>query len=101
MAEAVKKQREADYHSKRTRDHDVIRRWAEERGGKPAMVEGTQVLRMDFGDRDEKLQPVSWDEFFGVLDERGLEFLYQEHTHAGKPSRFNKLVNAGSDDEHK
>jgi hypothetical protein len=34
----------------RTRDHDVIRTWAEQRGGAPAMVEGTGegVLRIAF-----------------------------------------------------
>jgi hypothetical protein len=42
---------------------------------------------------------VSWDEFFRVFDERGLELLYQEHTHDGHISRFNKFVYAGTDRE--
>jgi hypothetical protein len=45
------------------------------------MVKGTQLLRIDFDDPDgpdENLMPVSWEEFFRVFDERGLEFLYQE-----------------------
>ena len=37
------------------------------------MVEGTPVLRIDFDEpdssRDEKLVPVSWDEFFRVFNE--------------------------------
>jgi hypothetical protein len=103
MAQAAKRKKAVDYEAKRTRDHDIIRRWAEKRGGRPTMVEGTQILRIDFddpdGSRDEKLVPVSWDEFFRVFDERGLEFLYQEHTHDGHISRFNKFVYAGTDRE--
>ena len=89
----------------RTRDHETIRRWVEERGGRPAAVQGTQILRIDFdepgGNDDEKLQPVSWDDFFRIFDDRDLEFLYQERTADGKPSRFNKFVRTGSDDEHR
>jgi hypothetical protein len=31
-----------------TTDHDEIRRWAEEHGGQPAVVKGTEILRIDF-----------------------------------------------------
>jgi hypothetical protein len=103
MAHAARGKKAVDYEAKRTRDHDTIRRWAEKRGGRPTMVEGTQILRIDFddpdGSRDENLVPVSWDEFFRVFDERGLEFLYQEHTHDGHISRFNKFVYEGTDRE--
>jgi hypothetical protein len=97
------KRKAVDYETHRTRDHETIRRWVEERKGRPAMVEGTQILRTDFedpdGSIDEKLKPVAWDEWFRVFDDRGLEFLYQDHTHDGKTSRFNKLVHADSDRE--
>ena len=63
------------------------------------MVEGTNVLRIDFAEPDEKLTPVSWEEFFRVFDERNLEFLYQDHTHDGHISRFNKFVKSGTDEE--
>jgi len=103
MAQAAGQKKAADYETKRTRDHNAIRRWAEKRGGRPTMVEGTQILRIDFDDpdvsRDEKLIPVSWDDFFRVFDERGLEFLYQEQTHDGHISRFNKFVHPGTDRE--
>jgi hypothetical protein len=102
MAQAAK-EKTVDYEAHRTRDHETIRRWVEERGGWPALVEGTQILRIDFddpdGSSDQNLRPVSWDEFFQVFDERGLEFLYQERTHDGKISRFNKFVDSGSDRE--
>jgi hypothetical protein len=81
MAEATK-----------TTDHDEIRRWAEERGGRPARVRGTGVLRIDFddpgGDDDDKLEEISWDEWFRIFDESDVVFLYQDE----RDSRFNKLV---------
>jgi hypothetical protein len=49
--------------------------------------------------RKKSFKPVSWEEFFRVFDDRGLEFLYQEHTHDGGISRFNKFVKAGTHDE--
>lgn len=103
MAEATDKETQAVGRAKRTKDHETIRRWAEERGGQPTIVEGTQILRIDFddpdGSRDEKLRPVSWDEFFRVFDDRDLDFLYQERTRDGKISRFYKFVRSGTDDE--
>ena len=83
----------------RTRDHDEIRRWAEERGAKPATVPGTEheghlgVLRLDFpGYGGERLEEVSWDEWFSAFDARDLEFIYQEHTSDGRTSNFFKTV---------
>jgi hypothetical protein len=108
MARTATKKRAATRKSsgsdaQRTQDHDTIREWAEARDGHPAVVEGTQILRIDFdepgGDNDEHLQRVSWDEFFSVFDDRGLEFLHQDRTHDGKTSRFNKFVRSGGDEE--
>lgn len=80
--------------AKTTTDHDEIRNWAEERGGRPAIVrtdgEGG-ILRIDFQEPDENLDEISWDEFFEIFEERNLAFLYQEEV-SGKQSRFNKLV---------
>lgn len=82
-----------------TTDHGEIRRWAEERGGVPATVRGTErrgevgVIRIDFPDGPEpKLEHIEWDEWFRKFDENQLAFLYQEKTATGKLSRFNKLV---------
>ncbi len=86
------------HRAQRTQDHDTIRRWAEARGGKPSMVEGTEILRFDFGPREENLTPVSWDAFFRVFDDRGLDFLYQDKTEDGKQSRFVKFVESGAED---
>jgi hypothetical protein len=78
-----------------TTDHDTIRRWAEARDGNPALVRGTGedgVLRIDFNEREDRLDPINWDEFFRVFEQNNLAFLYQEKTADGSTSRFNKLV---------
>ncbi len=68
--------------SRTTTDHDVIRRWAEERGGRPAKVIGEEPisLRIDFPgeEDDEELVPISWDEFFTAFEEKNLIFLFQQ-----------------------
>jgi hypothetical protein len=88
-----------------TTHHDVIRRWAEERGGTPATVEGTEhddhlgVLRIVFGEEASgRLREVSWDEWFATFDERGLNFIYQEQTKAGDTSTFFRLENPNRED---
>jgi anaerobic selenocysteine-containing dehydrogenase len=86
--------------SKTTTDHEVIRKWAEERGGRPATVKDTGdgdeagVLRIDFPgySGEGRLEEISWEEFFEKFDEKKLAFLYQDETSSGKESRFFKLV---------
>lgn len=89
MSEAIK-----------TTDHETIRKWAEQRGGKPAHVKPTAdgddpgVLRIDFpGGEDARLEPIGWEEFFDKFEKAKLALLYQEQTESGELSRFNKLVN--------
>lgn len=83
-----------------TTDHETIRRWAEERNGKPASVKGTGdrepgILRIDFPGHgeDEKLAEISWDEFFEKFEQNQLAFLYQDTVKGGETSRFFKFVN--------
>ncbi len=84
--------------AKTTTDHETIRRWAEERGGRPARVRETGdnddpgMLRLDFGESDPSLEEISWDEFFEEFDESDLAFLYEEDTTSGNEGRSNKLV---------
>lgn len=81
--------------SETTTDHDMIRKWVEARGGHPARVKGRGpggILRVDFGEPEESLEEISWDEFFKVFDENNLAFLYQDKTQDGKTSRFSKFV---------
>jgi hypothetical protein len=83
-----------------TTDHEFIRKWVEERDGKPACVKGTGggddpgMIRIDFPgwSGEESLQPISWDEWFKAFDDNKLAFLYQDTTKGGEESRFNKLV---------
>jgi hypothetical protein len=81
-----------------TTDHDEIKTWIEERDGVPTTVRDTEqdghagILRIDFGPREERLEKISWDEFFEKFDEAELAFLYQDKTKDGKVSRFHKFV---------
>jgi hypothetical protein len=82
-----------------TTDHEVIRAWAQARGGRPATVSGTEdsgegggVLRIEFDASQDRLDDADWEQFFTVFDDRGLAFVYQEQTSDGQTSRFNKLV---------
>jgi hypothetical protein len=84
--------------AKSTTNHDVIRKWAEERGGHPAHVRRTGkqakddvgVIRIDFPgySGEDTLEEISWDEFFEKFEAKQLAFLYQDDAE----SRFNKLV---------
>jgi hypothetical protein len=80
---------------KYTREHELIRRWAEERGGRPARVRGmglrrdtATVLRIAFGPLPPTWEALDWEAFFRAFDENDLAFLYEEN--AG--SRICKLV---------
>jgi hypothetical protein len=87
-----------------TTSHEVIRQWAEARGGRPATVEGTEhgdlagVLRFDFGEETPNLREISWDEWFATFDERGLNFIYQEERKDGRQSNFFRLENPERED---
>ena len=78
-----------------TTEHDEIRRWVEERGGRPARVKGTGgggddagLLRIDFGEPEENLEAVDWEQWFETFDANELAFLYEDES----DSRFNKLI---------
>lgn len=85
--------------TKTTTDHDTIRAWAEERGGKPTVVAATAgddggILRFDFpgyGGGDD-LEEITWDEFFSTFEDRGLALVYQEETADGERSNFSQFV---------
>ena len=87
-----------------TSSHEVIRAWAEERGGVPATVPGTEhgdhlgVLRLDFGGDNADLRQVSWDEWFDTFDVRKLNFIYQEERKDGNQSTFFRLESPDRED---
>jgi hypothetical protein len=81
-----------------TLDHDEIRRWVEQRGGWPATVKGSDVLRIDYPgfSGEETLQRITWKEFFEAFEKHKLAFLYQDELESGKESRFSKLIDRNS-----
>jgi hypothetical protein len=89
-----------------TTDHDTIRRWADARKGRPAVVKSTAsgrgrsrgLLRIDFDPPQESLERIDWDDFFATFDQNRLAFLYQEVTDSGRKSRFAKFVSRDSVD---
>jgi hypothetical protein len=64
--------------AKTTTDHETIRRWAENKGGKPAAVRRTHqgddvgIIRIMFPNapqsEHDELVEISWDEFFEDLE---------------------------------
>ncbi len=75
--------------SQETKDHKIIREWAEKRGGKPARVKGSDnLLRFKFDEKTDTLEEIDWEEFFKVFNEKNLTFLYQDED----DSRFFKFT---------
>ncbi|HVY02212.1 MAG TPA: hypothetical protein VG983_01045 [Caulobacterales bacterium] len=82
-----------------TTSHEKIRAWVEENNGRPARVEGTGgrddpgMLRIDFDERDERLAPIGWEEWFEAFERNRLALLHAQD------SRFNKLVSRDGEAE--
>lgn len=60
------------------RDHAAIQTWAEARGGRPARVKGSAVLRVAFERLPPNWEAISWEEFFAIFDRSGLWFWYED-----------------------
>lgn len=82
-------------------DHDEIRQWAEERGGRPATIAGTGkkneeagLLRIDFpgGAGNPPLEEISWEVFFEKFDEANLALIYQDDEGEEDKNYFCKFV---------
>ncbi|HYW11308.1 MAG TPA: hypothetical protein VE871_05105 [Longimicrobium sp.] len=91
-----------------TTDHDFIRRWVEERGGKPARVKRTGkgedpgILRIDFPgfSGEGTLEEIEWEEWLEKFDENELAFLHRDiKGDDGELDRFNKLVSRKNTEE--
>jgi hypothetical protein len=69
-----------------TTDHQIIQRWAERHGGKPAAVDRTHkeddvgIIRIMFPkaphSEHDHLVEISWEDFFSEFNERELALLY-------------------------
>jgi hypothetical protein len=74
----------------RTIKHDKIRAWAEARGATPARVRGTSdALKLKIGEDEAYWDPISWDEWLSVFDEKELAFVFEEPGFANKIVRRN------------
>ena len=90
--------------AKTTTSHDEIRRWVDERGGFPARVKGTDeegkggLLRIDYPgfSGEERLEKITWQEFFAAFDDNRLAFLSQDKLESDETSRFSKLIDRES-----
>ena len=82
----------ATQEANKTKDHDTIKNWVEERDGRPTVVEETDgLLRIEFETTDNaELEEISWDRFFEIFDENDLQFLY----HDKEDSTFCKFISA-------
>ena len=90
--------------AKVTTNHSEIQQWAEERGGSPARVKGTNkgkssgILRIDYEGftGEDSLEEITWEEFFDGFEKNKLAFLYQDKLSSGEKSRFSKLIDRNS-----
>ena len=86
--------------TKQTTNRGVIRKWVEERGGRPVVLRtrsrgeyDAAPPRINFPEyHGSGFQTISWDQFFRKFDERQLVFVYQETMETGEMSRFFKFV---------
>lgn len=62
---------------KLTADHAEIRRWVEDHGGRPGLVEAVDGRdRLSIAFEGEADRAVSWEEFFDRFDRESLAFSY-------------------------
>lgn len=87
--------------TKTTTDHEQIRTWAQERGGRPARVHnafGSKredcILQIDFlhDKYDDDVEELTWDAFFEMFDRENMVLVYQTETEGGRPSSFGRIV---------
>lgn len=82
-----------------TSDHSEIKRWAEKRGGKPAIIDHPIAradklgIRIEFpGETHEVLmsetRPASWDEFFSIFEDQKLLLSYDDDPQGSDPTEW-------------
>ena len=81
-----------------TRDHTLIRQWAEKRRAEPGTGEETASGPASINVNDQgagvrfnfpgmsKFRPISWDEWFGNFDAHECAFVYDNDSDAGAPA---------------
>lgn len=88
-----------------TRDHLLIRRWAEQRQAEPATGEATSTgatvrvadggagVRFNFPGQGT-FRPISWEEWFENFDRHGCAFVYDNDLPDARPSMRYRIVKA-------
>ncbi|MDX2154544.1 MAG: hypothetical protein SFV54_27630 [Bryobacteraceae bacterium] len=84
-----------------TRNIEVVKRWAEERGAVPTTVRtrqsGNQVRTLRFifpaSESRGRLEEIEWEEFAEPFNGRKLVFLFQEQMRVGRQSNFFRFDN--------
>jgi hypothetical protein len=89
-----------------TRDHRLIRRWAEQRKAEPATGEATSSgpatvrvadggagVRFNFPGQGS-FRPISWEEWFENFDCHGCAFVYDNDLPGARPSMRYRIVKA-------
>jgi hypothetical protein len=89
-----------------TRDHALIRQWAQRRNAEPATGEATasgaasaQITDGGAGIRFNfpaitRFRPITWDEWFANFEQHGLLFLFENDRDNEPPSPLYRLVKA-------
>ncbi|MBK9052589.1 MAG: hypothetical protein IPL78_17250 [Chloroflexi bacterium] len=86
-----------------TTDHETIKKWVEERSGRPAIVSRAEdanplgILRINFptDTGTQARNEITWDEFFAIFEAKKLAFLRPLEMLAAEATRFYKFVNRG------
>ena len=93
-------------HVVSTRDHEVIRRWAQARQAEPATGEETQsgpaTVRVNDGGAGIRFnfpgmgpfRPISWEEWLQNFDKHLCAFVYETDAQGGKTSNRYRIVKA-------
>jgi hypothetical protein len=89
-----------------TRDHQVIRQWAEQRQAEPATGEATRSgpatvnvadggagVRFNYPGHGP-FRPISWEEWFENFDRHGCAFVYDNDSPDARPSMRYRIVKA-------
>lgn len=90
-----------------TEDPDHIRDWIEDHNGKPAQRNeaGSVDVELDIyfedEDEDDKLETITWEDFFLILDEKDLAFAYvaDEDHYSLNSQKFDFVERKGADTE--
>jgi hypothetical protein len=77
-------------------DHDEIRTWIEEGNGNPGRMAETELLAVYFGQPEDDITAIEWEEFFEIFDRSNLAFMYEERS-AGDTSSFFEFIDRATE----